>query len=52
MSCLAARNYDADTGRYECSVTGDECRYLFPDSIMCAELYGEGPDAKEEPCKE
>lgn len=37
--------YDPDDGRYSCSVSGDGCMYLIPNSKRCAEDYGEGPDA-------
>jgi hypothetical protein len=46
MVCKCA-HYDVDLGRYMCSVSGDECLYIFPDSQACAEDYGEGPDAGE-----
>lgn len=47
MSCRCA-TLDPDEGRYECSVTGDQCMYLYPDSKRCAEEYGEGPDKVDE----
>lgn len=47
MACKCA-TFDEDTGRYECSVTGDECMYLMPNSKQCAKDYGEGPDATTE----
>lgn len=31
----------------ECSITEGECMFLFPNSKLCAEIYGEGPDAEE-----
>ncbi|MEF9952221.1 MAG: hypothetical protein RR782_02550 [Clostridium sp.] len=43
MSCRWA-SYDIDEG-WECSVTGDRCIYMIPNSKRCAEEYGEGPDA-------
>lgn len=46
MSCKCAE-YDQDTGRYQCSVSGDQCMYLIPNSKACAEDYGEGPDVEE-----
>lgn len=46
MGCKCA-HYDANEGRYMCSVSGGECLYIFPDSKACAEEYGEGPDANE-----
>ena len=51
MSCKCA-TLDEDTGRYECSVSGDQCMYLFPDSKQCAKDYGEGPDAVDNSDKE
>lgn len=45
MSCKAARPSDEGHG-WHCSITGDSCAFLSPDSKQCAELYGEGPDAK------
>lgn len=44
MACICAK-YDPSEGRYECSVTGDYCMYMHPNSKRCAEDYGEGPDA-------
>ena len=46
MSCKCA-TFDEDTGRYDCSVSGDGCMYFYPDSKQCAKDYGEGPDAKD-----
>lgn len=43
MACKCA-NYDGEI--YTCSVTGDRCMFYFPSSKLCAETYGEGPDAK------
>lgn len=45
MSCICA-TFDPDTGRYECSVSGDQCMFLVPNSKACAKEYGEGPDAE------
>jgi len=45
MGCASAGKYDADTGRYGCQVTGDDCMFYRPDSKACAEMYNEGPDA-------
>jgi len=50
MSCQCA-DYDSDEGRFICSVSGDGCLYMIPDSKRCAEEYGEGPDATGE-CEE
>jgi hypothetical protein len=47
MSCKCA-TFDEDTGRYECSVSGDGCMHMWPDSKRCAEDFGEGPDAEDE----
>ncbi|GIP08826.1 hypothetical protein DJ90_2964 [Paenibacillus macerans] len=35
-----------------CSVTGDSCMFLLPDSKACAEIYGEGPDATQNKCED
>lgn len=40
--------YAAESGQYhgwECTVTGGECAFLTPNSRLCADEYGEGPDA-------
>lgn len=51
MSCKCAK-YDGSTGRYECSVSGDGCMFIIPDSKKCAEVYEEGPEAhKDEKCE-
>ena len=42
MSCKCA-NFDSDEG-WKCSVSGDRCVYMIPNSKACAEMYGEGPD--------
>jgi hypothetical protein len=42
--CKCAK-LDPEKERYECSVTGDDCMYMIPDSKRCAKDYGEGPDA-------
>jgi len=46
MSCICAL-YD-DEGRYNCSISGDSCIYLIPNSKRCAEEYGEGPGVEDE----
>ena len=46
MSCKCAI-FDNEEG-WECSVSGDRCIYLVPNSKQCAEEYGEGPDVVEE----
>lgn len=47
MACTSAI-FDPDEGRYYCGVSGDQCMFLIPNSIRCAEEYGEGPDAADE----
>ncbi len=46
MSCKCSK-YDMDEG-YKCSVTGDRCAFMIPNSKACAEMFGEGPDADNE----
>lgn len=46
MSCKCSK-YDMDEG-YKCSVTGDRCVFMIPNSKACAEMYGEGPDEDHE----
>lgn len=46
MACKAAK-YDHDEGRYYCDISGGQCMYMYPNSKLCAEDYGEGPDAVE-----
>lgn len=46
MSCKCA-SWDMDEG-YKCSVSGDRCMFMIPNSKACAEMYGEGPDAESE----
>jgi len=43
MSCKCA-TFQPDEGRWSCSVSGDGCMYLIPNSKKCAEQFGEGPD--------
>jgi len=45
--CKCAIQTDEYHG-WECEVTGGACMFLFPDSKMCAEMFGEGPDANNE----
>ena len=45
--CKAAYYTDEWHG-YGCSITGDACMFLFPDSKACAEQYGDGPDVEED----
>lgn len=47
MGCKCA-TFDSDTGRYDCSVSGDGCMFLIQNSKACAEKYGEGPDVVTE----
>ena len=46
MSCKCA-SFDEDEG-WKCSVSGDRCVYMIPNSKACAEMYGEGPDVVNE----
>lgn len=50
MSCKCA-TYDPDSGRWQCSVSGDGCIYLIPNSKRCAIDYGEGPDDDRDPAE-
>lgn len=45
MSCSYAKELS-------CSVTGDRCMFLTPNSKNCAEIYGEGPDAVKDRCED
>lgn len=47
MGCKCASETDQYHG-WECSVTEGACMFTVPDSKLCAEIYGEGPDANEE----
>ena len=47
MGCKYA-TFNSDSGRWNCSVSGDGCMYLAPNSKRCAEDYGEGPDVNME----
>lgn len=49
--CKAAKRCEQYHG-WECMITDGECVFLFPDSKLCAEEYGEGPDACSEEMKE
>jgi hypothetical protein len=51
MSCKCAKPCDQYHG-WECSVSGGECMFLFPDSKACAERYGEGPDVIHDRCED
>lgn len=40
MNCKYAKNYDEETSRYDCSISGDECIYLLPNENNCEDaLY-------------
>lgn len=41
--CTAAYYTDEHHG-YGCNITEGACMLLFPDSKICAEMYGEGPE--------
>ena len=45
MACEYARRADKYHG-WKCEIAGGECMFLVPDRKACAEIYGEGPDAK------
>lgn len=42
--CKAAYHTDEYHG-YGCGITEGACMFFYPDSKLCAEMYGEGPDA-------
>ena len=42
--CMSS-TFDFELGRYMCDVSGDGCMYMIPNSLRCAEDYGEGTDA-------
>lgn len=44
MGCKAAKQTDQYHG-WECEITEGACLLFYPDSKVCAEKYGEGPDA-------
>ncbi len=46
MSCKCA-SWNSDKGNV-CSVTGDGCIFMIPNSKVCDEMYGEGPDVVNE----
>lgn len=50
MSCKCA-NFDSDEG-WKCSVSGDRCVFMIPNSKACAETYGEGPDVDQDRCED
>ena len=45
MSCKCAKISDEYCG-WECTISGDQCMYMPPNSKRCAKEYGEGPDAE------
>lgn len=45
MACKCAKRTDEG---WECEVTGGICEFFIPNSKLCAEMFGEGPDAYEE----
>lgn len=51
MSCKCAK-FDSEVGRYSCSVSDDGCVFMIPNSKLCAEMYGEGPDAETDKCED
>lgn len=44
MGCKYAAKTDQYHG-WKCTVTGGECAFLTPNGKLCADEYGEGPDA-------
>lgn len=46
MACTCAR-FDTDEG-WTCKITGGRCEFYIPNSKLCAEMFGEGPDAYPE----
>ena len=51
MGCKCAKISDEYCG-WECTISGDQCMYMPPNSKRCAEEYGEGPDAKKDKCED
>ena len=47
MSCKCAIRTDEFHG-WKCSITDGACMFLLPDSVACAETYGEGPEVETE----
>lgn len=45
MVCKCS-SYDIEEG-WKCSVTGDRCLFLVPNSKYCKEVYEEGPDVED-----
>ena len=43
MTCKCAKRTDEYHG-WECEIIEGACMFLVPNSRLCAELYGEGPD--------
>ena len=48
MAGCTCATYEPDEGRYICDITECGCMFLIPDSKVCAEKYGEGPDVEED----
>ena len=46
IRCKCA-SFDFDSGRYQCSVSGDGCMYFIPNSKRCAADYGEVQDVSD-----
>ncbi|MFT8349227.1 hypothetical protein [Clostridium saccharoperbutylacetonicum] len=47
MSCICAV-HDTYLDRYVCNINDEECMCSIPNSKVCAEQYGEGPDLVKE----
>lgn len=50
MSCASALLNSE--GGFRCSVSGNGCVFIAPDSKLCAAIYQEGPDAKRDKCED
>ena len=46
MGCAAAKRTDEYHG-WECTISGGECMFLYPDDEECYKRYGEGPKVEE-----
>lgn len=46
VACKCAYHTDEYSG-WGCTVTDGACMFLIPNSKLCAEEYGEGPDADD-----
>ena len=51
MNCSCSK-FIPEEGRYRCDVSGDGCMFMIPDSKLCAEMYGEGPDVQRYKCED